>query len=142
MATSAFGKFTHSTAPVSDAEAALASMNQPSSPTPSTIPSTPPIKRSRMYEDIEEMMFGFGDKSWPPESEAVELMETLVTTYIKDLGIRAKLVADMTKRFDKECFLFLVRKDTKKFRRVSELLSANEVVKKVQKNKLPEESEI
>ncbi len=50
-----------------------------------TFSSFPPTKRQKrvggshygMYEDIEEMMFGFGDK-WPPNSESVELMEKIV----------------------------------------------------------------
>lgn len=69
-------------------------------------------------------------------------METMVKSYVKSVGIRAKAVSELTRKLDKECFLFLVRKDMRKFRRVNDLLAANEEVKSVQKNKLPEETNI
>ncbi len=79
-------------------------------------------------------MFGFGDK-WPPDSGAVRMLEALVIEYIQDLGVRAKQVAEMRPggKLDKECFLFLVRKDRRKFQRVHRLLTANEELKRVQK---------
>ena len=69
-------------------------------------------------------------------------METMVTTYLQDLALRAKAVSEITRKFDKECFLYLVRNDSRKFRRVSDLLLANEEIKSIQKNKLPEENSI
>ena len=40
-----------------------------------------------MNEDIEEMMYGFGDE-WPPNAETTALMEDLVKDYIEDLASR------------------------------------------------------
>ena len=34
-------------------------------------------RRHKFYNDIEEMMFGFGDE-WPPDSSSVCLLESLV----------------------------------------------------------------
>ena len=78
----------------------------------------------------------------PPDPDTVDLMETMVRSYLQDLALRAKAVSEITKKFDKECFVYLVRKDTRKFRRVSDLLQANEEIKSIQKNKIPDESAI
>jgi hypothetical protein len=40
-----------------------------------------------MNEDVEEMMYGFGDE-WPPNPETAALMEALVKEYIEDLASR------------------------------------------------------
>ncbi len=85
-----------------------------------------------MYNDIEEMMFGFGDQ-WPPNENCVRLVESIVTNYIEDLTMRAAQIATMRGKMDKECFMFVVRKDRRKFSRVHTLLKANEELKSVQK---------
>lgn len=108
-----------------------------------------------MNEDIEEMMYGFGDE-WPPNSETTALMEALVKEYIEDLANRvlffyflkilsfncfaflyvcvyqALEVAEISGKLDKECFQFLFRKDSHKFTRVKKLIEANEELKAVQ----------
>lgn len=95
----------------------------------------PPRKKARgpLSNDIADMLFGFGD-SWPPNSQTVNLVEALVTEYIKDLGARALQVADLRPngKLDKECFLYLVRKDRSKFQRVNKLLVANKEIKQAQ----------
>ncbi len=92
--------------------------------------------------DISEMMFGFGD-SWPPNTDAVRTVDNLVTEFIQDLGARALRVAEMRpdKRLDKECFLYLVRKDRKKFQRVHSLLAANAEIKKHRKLDIQEDKQ-
>lgn len=92
-----------------------------------------------MYEDLEEMMYGFGD-SWPPNQESVELMEKLVVNYIRNLCSRALEVSDLAGiKLDKESFMYVVRKDRRKFNRAYALLKANEELKKVQKYEMTEE---
>eukprot|EP01033_Poteriospumella_lacustris_P002910 gene2910-2123_t len=61
-----------------------------------------------MYEDIEEMMFGFGD-DWPPAADTVELVEDLAVKYIKDLCQRAVQVAGYTGKLDKQCFMLVLQ---------------------------------
>ena len=103
-------------------------------------PSEPAPKRQRksdMNSDIEEMMYGFGD-SWPPNTDCVDLIESLVTRYIEDLAQRAKEISDLRGKMDKECFLYVVRKDRSKFSRVCQLLKANEELKNAQKTELKE----
>jgi transcription initiation factor TFIID subunit 13 len=92
----------------------------------------------KFYSDIEEMMFGFGDE-WPPDSNAVRLLESFVVSYIEDLADRALDIAELRGKLDKECFMFLVRKDRKKFSRVHKLLKSNEELKTVQKVELKED---
>ena len=79
-------------------------------------------KKGKLHEDIEEMMFGFGDTEWPPNFEAVTIMEQLVINYIEELTTRAIQVSELTGKLDKECFLYLVRKQRQKFTRVTKLL--------------------
>lgn len=65
--------------------------------------------RYNMYEDIEDIMYGFGDK-WPPNPDSVELMEKIAVQYIRDLCAKANQTASVTGgKIDKECFLFQVR---------------------------------
>ena len=78
------------------------------------------------------MMFGFGDE-WPPDGAAVTLVEGLLTSYIEELAERAVEVGELRGKLDKECFMFLVRKDRKKFSRVHKLLKTNEELKVVNK---------
>jgi hypothetical protein len=93
----------------------------PSTVTPSVLiaPSEPTLpsggkrrknaSRYGLYEDLEEIMFGFGD-SWPPEPDSVELMEKIAVQYIKDLCVRALQVSSITGKLDKECFMYQVTK--------------------------------
>lgn len=63
--------------------------------------------RHGMEDQVEEIMFGFGD-AWPPQADAVDLMEKMAVHYIRDLCGRALQVANVTGKLDKECFLFQV----------------------------------
>ncbi|KAJ1415999.1 hypothetical protein B484DRAFT_454381 [Ochromonadaceae sp. CCMP2298] len=64
----------------------------------------------------------------------------MVGGYIDDLVGRA---ADVSKvgagRLDKECFMFVVRKDRRKFSRICTLLKANETLQSAQKVEMKEE---
>ena len=88
-------------------------------------------KRSELSQDIEEMMYGFGDM-WPPDSEAVDLIDTIVRNYVDDLAQRAMNIAEISGKLDKECFLYLVRKDGPKFNRVRKLLDTYEKIEEIQ----------
>lgn len=94
-----------------------------------------------MYEDIEEMMFGFGD-DWPPAADTVELVEDLAVKYIKDLCQRAVQVAGYTGKLDKQCFMYAVRKDTRKFTRAYALLKANEELRAARTTTIAEEEKL
>ena len=104
---------------------------------PADTPNPPPpslanrLKRTRKFsDDIEEMLYGFGD-AWPPNNDTVALIETLATQYIEGLLERSDSVAERRGRLDKECFMYLVAKDRPKFYRIHRLIKANEVLKKV-----------
>ncbi len=90
--------------------------------------------QSKFFSDIEEMMYGFGfvegGADWPPDKDAVELVDILAQQYIQDLTMKAVEIADLRGKFDKDCFIFLIRKDRRKLKRVNELLRANEELKK------------
>lgn len=94
-----------------------------------------------MYEDIEEMLFGFGD-DWPPAADTVELVEDLAVKYIKDLCQRAVQVAGYTGKLDKQCFMYAVRKDTRKFTRAYALLKANEELRAARTTTIAEEEKL
>jgi len=80
--------------------------------------------------EIEDMLFGFGD-AWPADAAVVQAIEELVAGYIRDLTLRAMKVAECRPegKLDKECFMFLVRKESHKFKRVHRLLQTNEELK-------------
>jgi hypothetical protein len=92
-----------------------------------------------MRSDLEEMMFGFGDV-WPPKPSSVSLLEAIATNYIEDLSTRAVQVSEMRGKLDKECFLYVVRKDRRLFNRAARLLKAHEEIKSAQKETLKEEA--
>lgn len=87
-------------------------------------------QRSKIYQDLEEMLFGFGNADWPPNTETVLLVENLVKQYIEDLCLRSMNIAEIRGKLDRECFMYLVRKDRRKFNRIQTLLQANEEIKK------------
>ena len=62
--------------------------------------------------------------------------------YIEDLALRAEILAEIRGKVEKECFLFLVRKDRAKFYRIDRLLKANESLKKVRTITYDEAAEI
>ena len=84
--------------------------------------------------DIEDMLFGFGD-AWPADAAVVLAIEDMVTAYIRDLTLRAMKVAECRPggKLDKECFMFLVRKESHKFKRVHRLLQTNEELKQAKR---------
>lgn len=119
--------------------------------------NAPPLKKGRefrsqkpkkesMVEEIEEMMYGFGDThAFPPDEASVSLIKSLVTNYIEDMAMRALEVSEVrnkesTAKLDKDCFLFIVRKDRAKFQRIFRLLKANDELKNVQKLEIREDS--
>jgi transcription initiation factor TFIID subunit 13 len=94
-------------------------------------------KKGKLFNDLEEMMYGFGD-SWPPNADSVALLEQLVVDYIEDLTVKAQNIAELTGSLDKECFMYLIRKDRRKFNRVHQLLTTNEYIKKVKDEDIPQ----
>lgn len=104
---------------------------------PTQAPAAKRQRKTAMHNDIEEMMYGFGD-NWPPNQESVSLIECMVTSYIEDLAVRAKEVSDLRGKMDKECFMYVVRKDRSKFSRACQLLKANDELKSAQKMELKE----
>ena len=93
--------------------------------------------------DIEDMLFGFGD-AWPANAAVVLALEDLVIAYIRDLTLQARRVAACRPggKLDKECFLFLVRKEAGKFKRVHHLLNTNEELKAVKKIDIADQTQI
>jgi hypothetical protein len=57
------------------------------------------------------------------------------------LWLQAKGLSEMTGRVDKECFLFLVRKDAGKYTRAQRLLDLNEELKSVKHTHLSDDQE-
>jgi len=81
-------------------------------------------------------MYGFGD-SWPPHPDSVALLEQLVVDYIEDLTTKAQNVAELTGSLDRDCFMYLIRKDRRKFNRVHQLITTNEYIKRVKDEDIP-----
>ena len=58
------------------------------------------------------------------------MVEKLVKEYVGNLGRRAMKVAEQKGELDKECFMYLVRTDERKFERIQRLLAASEEIKR------------
>nr|GEY37665.1 transcription initiation factor TFIID subunit 13 [Tanacetum cinerariifolium] len=78
------------------------------------------------------MMYGFGDDS-NPLPETVALVEDIVVEYVTDMVHKAQDIASKRGKLLTEDFLFLIRKDTPKLNRCTELLSMNEELKQARK---------
>ncbi|CAN6469168.1 unnamed protein product [Victoria cruziana] len=78
------------------------------------------------------MMYGFGDDP-NPLPETVALVEDVVVEYITDMVHKAQVFASKRGKLLTEDFLFLIRKDRRKLRRCTELLSMNEELKQARK---------
>jgi transcription initiation factor TFIID subunit 13 len=87
-------------------------------------------KYSLKFEsDVEEMLYGFGDE-WPPDKETVKIIDVFAQQYIEDITLRALEIAELRgDKLDKDCFLYVVRKEKQKFARIQQLLQANEELK-------------
>ncbi|KAL2649316.1 hypothetical protein R1flu_017444 [Riccia fluitans] len=89
-------------------------------------------KRGTFSKDLRLMMYGFGDDP-DPLPETVQLVEDILLDYITEMIHKAQEVASKRGKLTTEDIMFLVRKDSRKFARVKELLAMNEELKKARK---------
>ena len=78
------------------------------------------------------MLYGFGDVPCPA-SDTVEVMEDMVLEFITETALRAERVASKRGKIKTEDFLFVVRKDPKKYARVEQLLLMNDELKRARR---------
>ena len=88
--------------------------------------------------DLQYMMHGFGDDP-NPYSETIELVDDLVVQFITEMTLKSMDVGKKGK-LRVEDILFVIRKDTKKYARVKDLLMMNEELKRA-KQKFFDDSE-
>eukprot|EP00850_Spirogloea_muscicola_P010551 SM000062S19937 [mRNA] locus=s62:497736:498656:+ [translate_table: standard] len=81
---------------------------------------------------VRLMMYGFGDDP-DPAPETVELVEDILVEYITEMIHKAQELGSRRGKMATEDILFLIRKDSRKFARVKELLAMNEELKKARK---------
>ena len=93
------------------------------------------IKKARAFNDsLAKMMYGGGDDE-NPLPQSVQLMEYIITDFIQEFTFEAQKLADQNERTIRvEDFLFLIRKDLNKYKRVSELLEFWSDLKELRKN--------
>lgn len=105
-----------------------------------TFPQFQRLRKSKfqLSNDVANIMYGLGDV-FPPNDDSVELLEDLVVKYIRDLCRDAGDVADHMGKMDRNCFLFAVRKDPRKFARGLQLLKANEELKRALRTEIAEQ---
>eukprot|EP01084_Bolivina_argentea_P189433 325756_1 len=91
-------------------------------------------KAKAAQKQIIKMMYGGGDDE-NPLPQSVDLMENIITDFIQSFCIEAQHLADQNERpIRVEDFLFLIRKDIHKYKRVSELLGFNDFLKELRKD--------
>jgi transcription initiation factor TFIID subunit 13 len=89
-------------------------------------------KRKRLFsKELRCMMFGFGDDQ-NPYTESVDMLEDLVIHYITETICKAMEIG-RAGRVSIEDIVFIIRRDSKKYARVRELLQMNEELKKARK---------
>ncbi|XP_033635274.1 transcription initiation factor TFIID subunit 13-like [Asterias rubens] len=89
-------------------------------------------KKKRMFsKELRCMMYGFGDDQ-NPYTESVDLLEDLVLDFITEMTLKAMEVG-RPGRVQVEDMIFLIRKDSRKYARVKDLLMMNEELKKARK---------
>ncbi|KAJ7977638.1 Transcription initiation factor TFIID subunit 13 [Quillaja saponaria] len=89
-------------------------------------------KRGVFQKELQHMMYGFGDDP-NPLPESVALVEDIVVEYVIDLVHKAQDIGSKRGKLSVEDFLYLIRKDTPKLNRCTELLSMNEELKQARK---------
>jgi len=93
------------------------------------------LRKAKAFENsLKTMMYGGGDDEHPlPES--VQLMQHIITDFIQSFCEEAQQLAEQNERTVRvEDFLFLIRKDKHKYKRVSELLAFWSDLKEVRKD--------
>ncbi|KAH7446721.1 hypothetical protein KP509_01G070500 [Ceratopteris richardii] len=110
-------------------------------------PSEASLKRKRglFTKELRIMMYGFGDDPDPaafrvlpslksqPLPETVSLVEDIMVDYVTEMVHKAQDIASRRGKLTTEDLMFLVRKDSRKFARVKELLAMNEELKRARK---------
>ncbi|KAH7446720.1 hypothetical protein KP509_01G070500 [Ceratopteris richardii] len=97
-------------------------------------PSEASLKRKRglFTKELRIMMYGFGDDP-DPLPETVSLVEDIMVDYVTEMVHKAQDIASRRGKLTTEDLMFLVRKDSRKFARVKELLAMNEELKRARK---------
>eukprot|EP00483_Globobulimina_turgida_P006468 UN06478 len=91
-------------------------------------------KAKAFHTSLSKMMYGGGDDE-NPLPESVQLMEYIITDFIQSFCIEAQNLADKNERTVRvEDFLFLIRKDINKYKRVSQLLQFFSDLKELRKD--------
>lgn len=89
-------------------------------------------KRKRLFNrELRYMMHGFGDDV-NPYNESVDMVEDLVIELITEMSVKAMEVGKKGK-IHVDDILFLIRKDSKKYARVRDLLTMNEELKQAKR---------
>eukprot|EP00904_Undaria_pinnatifida_P009291 jgi/Undpi1/5492/HiC_scaffold_2.g00771.m1 len=89
-------------------------------------------------DGLRRMMYGFGDDESPlPETAAC--MQQLVSEYVRHITDEACKAAEAKGKLDTECFVFAVRGDKAKFKRVKELLDLNVHIKNTTRQKFTDQ---
>ena len=89
-------------------------------------------KRKRLFNrELRYMMHGFGDDV-NPYNESVDMVEDLVIEFITEMSVKAMEVGKKGK-IHVDDILFLIRKDSKKYARVRDLLTMNEELKQAKR---------
>ena len=93
------------------------------------------IRKAKAFTtSLSKMMYGGGDDECPC-AQTVQLMEYIITDFIQSFCVEAQELADQNDRAIRvEDFLFLIRKDLSKYKRVSELLEFFSDLKELRKD--------
>ncbi|EWM22584.1 transcription initiation factor tfiid subunit 13 [Nannochloropsis gaditana] len=79
-----------------------------------------------LRNDLVKMVYGYGDEKQPMQ-ESVDLLDDLVKEYLEEMCRQACEVARLGRRdVQTSDFIFLIRKDGRRYKRMKDLLEADE----------------
>mmetsp|Transcript_24113 Transcript_24113/g.33184 ORF Transcript_24113/g.33184 Transcript_24113/m.33184 type:complete len:141 (-) Transcript_24113:131-553(-) len=90
-------------------------------------------KRGTFTRDLKSMMYGFGDVAHPLQ-ETVDVVEELVVDYMSDMIHKAMEGGPCRGKITHQDFVFLVRKDRRKYERCQEILQMQQDIDLAKKN--------
>ncbi|GAB5034651.1 transcription initiation factor tfiid subunit 13 [Nannochloropsis oceanica] len=91
------------------------------------ISAAPPQKKEKgLQNDLVKMVYGYGDEKQPMQ-ESIDLLDSLVKEYLEEMCLQAYEVALLSQRdVQTSDFIFLIRKDVRRYKRMKDLLEADE----------------
>ncbi|KAK1349095.1 subunit 13 of transcription initiation factor IID [Hamiltosporidium tvaerminnensis] len=89
-------------------------------------------KKTNFLKEIRLMMYGYGDVS-NPRQDTAEVLQDYVLDYLRNILIKTQNMAKIKGKTKTDDLLYILKRDTRKYRRAKDLLKTNEELKNARK---------